>query len=670
MNLGRLHAAYGAYTVCFVVFVLLLAWGEQHGLPAAVMGGLFFAGPLVVYAVIGVLSRTSAADEYYVAGRRVPAFYNGMATAADWLSAASFIGMVGTLYVSGYGGLAYVLGWTGGFCLVALLLAPYLRSLGHYTVPDFLGQRYGGAGARLVGLGAAVLCSFVYLVAQIYGVGLVITRLTQIASFEVGVFLGLGGMLVCSFLGGMRAITWTQVAQYIVLIIAFLTPAVWMGWQQTGQPLVPASVVSTAERVSAAEARLMADPREQEVLQLLRARAAVLRSKLADVPTALQGDRDAAAHAVRVLIASDAPQRTIQAAERAQVALPRDEAAAIQLWRSQLRALEARALPLGGLEPHAAAPEGPARTHFLALVFCLALGTAGLPHLLTRYYTTASVVETRRSVVWTLVFVMLLYLTAPALALLVKAHVLEHLVGTPMDALPAWISHWQQVAPDLLDIEDINRDGVLQLAELQLDGDLLMLATPELAGLPLFVTGLVAAGGLAAALSTADGLLLTIANALSHDLYVQHRRPGLSATQRVVLSKLLLLAVAGAAAAVAAQRPANILFMVAASFSLAAATFVPALVLGIFWRRTNGYGAVAGMLTGLGACLAYMTWTHPWLASLLGRTPAAGVPGIGPDTAAVLAVPMGAAVTVLVSLLTPKPGRREQAVMVRMHREQ
>ena len=223
----RLHWIYLAFGLAFLAFVGLMAWLEQAGLPRRWIGFLFLVGPIVFYAGIGVLSRTTDPAEYYVAGRRVPALYNGMATGADWMSAASFIGMAGTLYLSGYGGLAYILGWTGGFVLVALLIAPYLRKFGQYTIPDFLAARYDGNLTRVLGVVAAIACSFLYVVAQIYGVGLITSRITGVA-FEVGVFLGLGGILVCSFLGGMRAVTWTQVAQYIVLLVAYLVPVAWL----------------------------------------------------------------------------------------------------------------------------------------------------------------------------------------------------------------------------------------------------------------------------------------------------------------------------------------------------------------------------------------------------------------------------------------------------------
>jgi cation/acetate symporter len=292
----------------------------------------------------------------------------------------------------------------------------------------------------------------------------------------------------------------------------------------------------------------------------------------------------------------------------------------------------------------------------MALVFCLMLGTAALPHVLTRYYTTPSVREARESVTWSLLFIVVLYLSAPALAVLVKFEVFTVLVGTPFDQLPAWIGNWARVDPTLMSATDINGDGRLQLAEMRIGGDIIVLAMPEIAGLPFVISGMVAAGGLAAALSTADGLLLTISNALSHDLYYKMIDPNASSASRVMISKVLLLAVALAAAFVAAQKPGDILFLVSAAFSLAAAAFFPALVLGVFWRRANAQGAAAGMLAGLLVTLYYMTITQPWMRSVFHIERAVDLWwGIQPTSAGVFGVPVGLATIVIVSLLTRRP---------------
>ena len=280
---GMLKKVYSWYTGGFLVFVILLGILEQMGLPRAWIGYIFLFATIALYAGIGVMSRTADVSEYYVAGRRVPAVFNGMATGADWMSAASFIGMAGTLYLTGYGGLAFIMGWTGGYCLVALFLAPYLRTFGQFTIPDFLGARYGGHIPRFIGIFAAILCSFTYVVAQIYGVGLITTRLTGVA-FELGIFLGLGGILVCSFLGGMRAVTWTQVAQYIVLIVAYLMPVVWLSVKHTNFPIPQLVYGKVLEKVTEREKQLIDDPKEKEVRKIFADRAAAASAKLKGLP--------------------------------------------------------------------------------------------------------------------------------------------------------------------------------------------------------------------------------------------------------------------------------------------------------------------------------------------------------------------------------------------------
>ncbi len=668
-----LNKVYTFYTGGFLAFVLILAVLEQMGLPRAWIGYLFLAGTVFLYAGIGVMSRTNDAAEYYVAGRRVPAIYNGMATGADWMSAASFIGLAGTLYLTGFGGLAFILGWTGGYCLVALFLAPYLRKFGQFTIPDFLGERFEGNLPRLIGVVGAILCSFTYVVAQIYGVGLITARLTGLA-FEVGIFAGLAGILVCSFLGGMRAVTWTQVAQYIILIVAYLIPVVWLSVKHTGVPVPQAVYGYTLEKVTAKEEQLLKDPKELEVRGIFKARADEAAAKLKDVPASLAADKAAAQKKVDDLKAANAPVADIRAAETALAALPKDEAAATAAYNAARVSNTARsAPPLRHAEPYPGSTEAAqniARKNFLALVFCLMIGTAALPHILMRYYTTPSVKEARESVSWSLFFIFLLYFTAPALAVLAKFEVYTILVNTPFDKLPEWIARWSAVDKSLLSVVDVNKDGILQLAEMSIGGDIIVLATPEIGGLPYVVSGLVAAGGLAAALSTADGLLLTIANALSHDVYYKVLDPNASTARRVLVSKVLLLVVALAAAYVAAQKPADILFLVSAAFSFAAATFFPPLVLGIFWKRANKWGASLGMVAGLGVTFYYMITTQPWLYRLTHGSPltpeilkANTWWDIAPISAGLFGVPIGFAVIIIVSLLTKAPGKKIQELV-------
>jgi cation/acetate symporter len=507
-------------------------------------------------------------------------------------------------------------------------------------------------------------------VAQIYGVGLITTRLSGLA-FEIGIFVGLGGILVCSFMGGMRAVTWTQVAQYIILIIAYMIPVVWLSVKQTGVPIPQAIYGSQLAKVTAKEQLLIDDPKEKEVIAIFKQRSDDLAAKLKDIPTALAADKAAALKKVDDLKAAGAPLADVQAAEKALTALPKDDAAAKTAWTAAKAANDARARPLAGMPRHGQAyagdPNGDekaqktfneSRRNFLALVFCLMVGTAALPHILMRYYTTPSVKEARSSVTWSLFFIFLLYFTAPALAVLVKYQVFNVLVGTPFDQLPAWVGSWAKVDPALLSISDINKDGLFQLGEMRIGGDIIVLATPEIAGLPYVISGLVAAGGLAAALSTADGLLLTIANALSHDLYYKMIDPNAPTSRRVMISKILLLVVALAAAYVASLKIADILFLVSAAFSLAAAGFFPALVLGIFWKRANKWGAVLGMLSGVSITFYYMATTQVWMRGLFGVTsPVADNTwwGILPISAGIFGVPLGFAVIIIVSLLTPAP---------------
>ena len=664
----RLTRIYAWYTVGVIGFVLLLGWLERVGLTRTWIGYIFLLATVVLYAAIGVMSRTTNAAEYYVAGRRVPAIFNGMATGADWMSAASFIGLAGTLYLQGYTGLAFIMGWTGGYVLVALFLAPYLRKFGQYTIPDFLGARYGGHAARSVGVVVAIMCSFVYLVAQIYGVGLITSKLTGL-SFGEGVFVGLAGILVCSFLGGMRAVTWTQVAQYIILILAYMIPVVWLSAKHTDNPLPQVAYGAVLDKVAAREEALLNDPKEREVRKIFAARADAAEIKLAGLPGSFEDGRLQLQRTLDQAKSRRAPADQILAAQKAVDTYPKDADAAKAAWSKDL-ALRARAAPPqrhGEAYPaESESARNIARKNFLALVFCLMVGTAALPHILTRYYTTSGVKEARKSVVWSLFFITLLYITAPALAVLVKFDIYTILVGSEFAKLPAWVNSWARVDPTLLSITDINRDGIVQLAEIAIGSDIVVLATPEIAGLPYVISGLVAAGGLAAALSTADGLLLTIANALSHDVYYKMVNPSASTTVRISVSKALLLCVAVLAAYVAARKSADILFLVSAAFSLAAAGFFPALMLGIFWKRATTTAAIAGMFSGVAITFYYMATNYPWLRGVFGITGSISNYSwwdISPISAGVFGVPLGFAVIIVVSLFTRPPTAAELALV-------
>ncbi|MCU0810712.1 MAG: VC_2705 family sodium/solute symporter [Thiobacillaceae bacterium] len=674
----QLKKYYTFYTGGFIAFVIVLAILEQMGLPPKWVGYIFLGATIALYAGIGIMSKTADVSEYYVAGRRVPALFNGMATGADWMSAASFIGMAGTLYLAGYDGLAFVMGWTGGYVLVALFLAPYLRKFGQFTIPDFLGTRYGGNLPRTIGVIAAIICSFTYVVAQIYGVGIITARLTGL-EFQIGVFVGLAGILVCSFLGGMRAVTWTQVAQYIILIIAYMIPVVWLSVSHTGNPIPQVAYGQVLQQVTqlenqfnnpdtargAAEASARAAHKAKQ--ESLEAKIAALDAAVADGTGAafLEAQRTEAGNPADFPATIDAlKEQWKKGAEGAKKSSGPVSAHATAFAGKGAEA-KARANPdateadIAAAKAEDQAETDKKRRNFIALVLCLMVGTASLPHILMRYYTTPSVRDARKSVFWSLFFIFLLYFTAPALAVLVKFEVYNNLVGSSFATLPAWVANWSAVDATLMKIVDVNLDGIVQLAEISIGGDLIVLATPEIAGLPYVISGMVAAGGLAAALSTADGLLLTIANALSHDVYYKMIDPKASTVRRLAISKGLLLVVALFAAYTASLKPGDILFLVGAAFSLAASAFFPALVLGVFWRRANYLGAVIGMLAGLAVCMYYMYITYPFFG---------GVPenqwfGIAPISAGIFGMPVGFIGVIVGSLISRAPSQEIQQLV-------
>lgn len=669
----RLVRYYGFFLLGLLSFFLIIGALEWAGVPHKPLGYLLLFSTILIYAGIGLLAKTSSLDDYYVAGRRVPALFNGLAIAADWMSAASFIGLAGTLYHSGYEGLAYIMGWTGGYCLVAICLAPYLRKFGEYTIPDFIGARYGGRAPRLLAVVATILCSLTYVVAQIYGVGLIASRFTGL-EFTIGVFVGLAGILVCSFLGGMKAVTWTQVAQCLILLAAYLIPVAWLSARQTDNPVAQiAAYTQTLPKLAEIE-RELNDPTsrrgaaEASAQAVYRDQARGYQTRLTELEGGgnafLVAERERVATRVAQLrSANDLDIRAIELAERELRAFPKDVESARLIWSKQLHESSDHAAPL---KPHAQAFPGNtpherqvAQRNFIALMLCLMFGTAALPHILVRFYTTPSVAQARQSVVWSMFFILLLYVTAPALAILVKFEIYQHLVGTSFNQLPSWVSNWQAVDKSLLFVQDINLDGIVQRAEITIGADVVTLAMPEIAGLPYVITGLVAAGGLAAALSTADGLLLAIGNALSHDTYFKTFSPDASPTRRLVVAKVTLLIVAVFAAYVASLRPGGILPLVGAAFSLAAAALFPALVGGIFWSRANRTGAIAGMVVGLVVTLGYMVATYEPF-------------GIGTrlwwdiksNAAGIFGVPLGFLALIAGSLLTPSPDHEEREMSV------
>jgi cation/acetate symporter len=674
----QLKKYYTFYTGGFIAFVIVLAILEQMGLPPKWIGYIFLAATIALYAGIGIMSKTADVSEYYVAGRRVPAIFNGMATGADWMSAASFIGMAGTLYLAGYDGLAFVLGWTGGYVLVALFLAPYLRKFGQFTIPDFLGSRYNGNLPRTIGVVAAIICSFTYVVAQIYGVGIITARLTGI-EFQYGVFLGLGGILVCSFLGGMRAVTWTQVAQYIILIIAYMIPVVWLSVAHTGNPVPQIAYGQVLQEVTQLEnefnnAETTKGAAEASARAAFKAQQESFEARIAALDAAVAaGTGDAFIETQRTEAGNpaDFPATLddLKAAWKKSADGAKGKTGPVSAHATAFAGkgaeAKARATP-DATEADIAAAQAEdqkasdiKRRNFIALVLCLMVGTASLPHILMRYYTTPSVRDARKSVFWSLFFIFLLYFTAPALAVLVKFEVYNNLVGSSFASLPAWVANWSAVDATLMKIVDINLDGIVQLAEITIGGDLVVLATPEIAGLPYVISGMVAAGGLAAALSTADGLLLTIANALSHDVYYKMIDPKASTVRRLAISKGLLVVVALFAAYTASLKPGDILFLVGAAFSLAASAFFPALVLGVFWKRANYLGAVVGMLAGLGVCMYYMVITYPFFGGVATNQWF----DIAPIAAGVFGMPVGFIGVIIGSLISRAPSLEIQQLV-------
>ncbi|MHB8834268.1 MAG: sodium:solute symporter family protein [Candidatus Methylomirabilia bacterium] len=632
-NLGKI---YGMYTGGFIIFVILLAIGEQMGMSNAAIGYTYMGITIGLYAVIGISSRTAKISEYYVAGRSVPAVFNGMATGSDWMSAASFIGMAGTIFGLGYDGLAYIMGWTGGYVLLAVFLGPYLRKFGQYTIPDFLGARFGGNAARSIGIIAAITASFTYLIAQVTGVGIIMGRFLGL-DFKIGVFVGLAGILVCSMLGGMKAVTWTQVAQYIILIIAYLIPPVVMSYKVTGVPIPEIMYGRVLQKIDAKEKAINADPTELGVLALWKKSADGLDADIKGLPASLDAKR---ADLQAKLAAGDA------AAQKALDALPKDAADAKEKWTAAKTAALGKSKPIKPyLQPFARLD----MKNMLALTFCLMVGTAGLPHILMRYYTVPSVKDARMSVGWSLFFIFLLYFTAPSVAAFARNAVLNSVIGTPIAELPKWIANWGMVG--LVSFKDINADGILQFYEFSILPDAIVLAMPEIAGLPYVISGLVAAGGLAAALSTADGLLLTISNALSHDLYYKMIDQHASVTKRLALSRTLLVVVALIAAYVATFKLTIIVELVAWAFSIAAASFFPALVMGIWDKRSNKAGALAGMWVGFLSCIIYMVGSRFYGLDIWGiKTISSGLFGI----------PLGFICCYVVSRMTAPPSQEMQ----------
>lgn len=655
---------YLLFTVGFLFFVYSLGLVEQSSGSGIWLGYVFLFVTIAIYASIGLISRTSDIADYYVAGRKVPAIFNGMATAADWMSAATFIGLVGILFSSGYKGLAFIVGWTGGFCLVALLIAPYIRKFGSYTIPDFLAIRYsqgkegGSRVVRVVAVGTTILCSFIYLVAQIQGVGLIVNRFIGV-EFGIGVFFGLAGILVCSFLGGMRAVTWTQVAQYIIVVIAMILPLSMISYDKHGSIFPQATYGQVLEEIQYHERDFEVTAEEVKVRDFYQKRVLFLEQRIADLPQSYFEGKKKAEKELREARNSQVSLKDVKALEKKLQHYPISPANAYEVWQKEkLEAYQRSQTATPSMEPifgKMIGVTGMDQLNFILLIFCLMFGTASLPHILTRYYTTTSVAATRYSAFWTLLFVVIFYLSVPPLAAMVKLELFKNLVGISYADLPNWVLQWRKLEPPVLSLTDVNLDGFVQWAELVISPDMIILAAPEIAGLPYVISGLVAAGALAAALSTADGLLLTIANAISHDVYFHMVDKKASHQKRVTIAKIALLGVALFAAYVTSLRPGDILFLVGAAFSLAASSFFAVLILAVFSKRINQWGAIAGMITGLLVSGTYIALNYPFVSRITGVFGDRWF-GIDPIASGAFGIPASFIAAFLVSYLTkPNP---------------
>ncbi|OIQ38595.1 MAG: cation acetate symporter [Bacteroidetes bacterium MedPE-SWsnd-G1] len=539
-----------------------------------VLVGITFA----LYIGIAIWSRAGSTKEFYVAGGGVSPLANGLATAADWMSAASFISMAGIISFSGYDGSVYLMGWTGGYVLLALLLAPYLRKFGKFTVPDFIGDRYYSNVARTVAVFCALLVSFTYVAGQMRGVGLVFSRFLEV-DINTGVIIGMIIVLFYAVLGGMKGITYTQVAQYCVLIFAFMVPAIFISIQMTGNPIPQLGFGGTDET------------------------GMYLLDKL------------------------DGLHRDL------------------------------------GFAEYTSGSKSTLDVFFITAA--LMVGTAGLPHVIVRFFTVKKVADARVSAGWALLFIAILYTTAPAIAVFSRTNMIETVHNVEYDQLPEWFGNWETTG--LIAFEDKNGDGKVQyvgdesLNELTVDRDIMVLANPEIAKLPNWVIALVAAGGLAAALSTAAGLLLVISASVSHDLIKKMMKPDISEKGELVAARLSAVAAVCVAGYFGINPPDFVAATVALAFGLAAASFFPAIVLGIFSKRMNKEGAIAGMVVGILSMLFYMLkFKFDWFG---GGTKEDWWFGISPEGFGTVAMISNFVVSMVISKFTPAPPKEVQEIV-------
>ncbi len=524
---------------------------------------LIILATFALYIWIAVYNTAKQTSDFYVAGRGVPPIFNGMAIGADWMSAASFIGMAGTIMLLGYDGLAYIMGWTGGYLFLTILLAPQLRKFGRYTVPEFIGDRFNSKAALIIAAICTIIISFTYSIGQLSGSGVVIGRLFEIDA-KIGTLIGVVLIAFYAAFGGMKGITWTQVAQYIILIIAYLVPVIFMSFHLTSNPL---PWISYGE----------------------------ILTKMGEL------DRE-----------------------------------------------------LGISEYFAPFTNG-TKWQFLALMFTLMCGTAGLPHVIVRFYTVGTMKAARWSGAWALVFIGLLYFSAPAYAAFARFILMTEVAGRKIAELPAWTQSW--IDTGKLGIADTNGDGILQWLELQIANDIVVMATPEIANLGVFVIGLVAAGAMAAALSTAGGLMISISSSFAHDIYYRIINPQASEQKRLLIGRISIVVATLLAGIIALNPPGAITQIVAWAFALATGTFFPALVLGVWWKRANAKGTIAGMLVGLAVTLIYI-----FSAKYGGFT----ILGIIDTGAGIFGAIAAFATNIIVSLSTRAPSQELQDAVINL----
>jgi len=533
-----------------------------------------------LYIGIAIWSRAGSTKDFYVAGGGVTPLANGLATAADWMSAASFISMAGLISFMGYDGSVFLMGWTGGYVLLALLLAPYLRKFGKFTVPDFIGDRYYSNTARTVAVVAALFVSFTYVAGQMRGVGVVFSRFLEV-DINTGVYIGMAIVFFYAVLGGMKGITYTQVAQYCVLIFAFMVPAIFISIQMTGNP----------------------------------------------IPQLGFGGEY---NGVPILEKLDGLHREL------------------------------------GFSEYTSGSKSMIDVFFITA--SLMVGTAGLPHVIVRFFTTPKVSGARKSAGWALLFIAILYTTAPAIAVFARVNLIETISEQPRESLPEWVDNWEETG--LLAWEDKNGDGIVQYVadaeqnEFTVDRDIMVLANPEIAGLPNWVVALIGAGGLAAALSTAAGLLLVISTSVSHDLLKKQIAPNISDKQELMWARIAAIIAVVVAGYFGINPPGFVASVVALSFGLAAASFFPAILLGIFTKKMNKEGAISGMISGLLITIYYIArFKLHWIGDDATSGPDHWWFGISPEGFGTIGMIVNFIVAFTVSKFTPETPQEVQELV-------